>query len=68
MKADESVKYGMYPEQTEPEDKHKAMYVRTHGSWAPGEQITRGYNWKVSGVGVWRRGVQPLRVLRAARR
>ena len=47
MKADESVKYGMYPEQTEPEDKHKAMYVRTHGSWAPGEQITRGYNWKI---------------------
>jgi len=41
----ESSKNLLYPTQTEDESKHSGMYTKSHGSYAPGEQRNRDYNW-----------------------
>jgi hypothetical protein len=30
---------------SEDELRAEAIYIRTHGSWGPGEQKSRGYDW-----------------------
>ena len=48
--ASESSKNLLYPEVTDDDSKHSAMYVRSHGSYGPGEQRNREYKWEESPI------------------
>jgi len=45
----ESSKNLIYPRVENDESVHKAMYTKSHGSYAPGEQRDRGYKWNETG-------------------
>lgn len=46
----ESSKNLLYPTETEDESKHSGMYTKSHGSYAPGEQRNRDYNWEKTDI------------------
>ena len=54
----EAAKSLLYPKVTTDESEHAPQYVKSHGSYAPGEQRVRAYNWRIDpsshrfGVGV----------------
>mmetsp|Transcript_33161 Transcript_33161/g.87567 ORF Transcript_33161/g.87567 Transcript_33161/m.87567 type:complete len:324 (-) Transcript_33161:201-1172(-) len=54
----EAAKPLLYPTVTEDDQQYKAQYIKSHKSYAPGEQKQRDYNWKIDmgthkfGVGV----------------
>ena len=58
----ESAKNLLYPQSDSDEAAHHDQYVRSHGSYQPGEQRTRGYKWENTPVhpGVHRFGVKPV--------
>jgi hypothetical protein len=48
--ASESSKNLLYPEVKEDEDVHAPQYIRSHGSYGPGQQRNREYKWDQSAV------------------
>lgn len=46
----DSAKGLLYPRVEADEDEFRGQYVKSHGSYAPGEQRARAYNWRVDPV------------------
>jgi hypothetical protein len=46
----ESAKNLLYPRKGEDESKFREAYIKSHGSFAPGEQRVRGYEWDKTGM------------------
>ena len=47
----EAAKSLLYPKVTADESEHAPQYVKSHGSYAPGEQRVRAYNWRIDPSG-----------------
>jgi len=46
----ESAKNLLYPRKAEDESQFREAYIKSHGSFAPGEQRVRGYEWDKTGM------------------